>query len=425
MLDPELLPLIGASLLLLALIAGLGLVIYKFRSSAKADLMPSADRLSEEAFAAATISAALAGRTAPAPSGTASAGAPAADGLDAAVLESLDSGLLVTDEAGVVRRVNAAARAALRIVGPGTGHPYRTSLTTWPGLIDALARVHAGEGPVTVDLVASGETTPAASATVARWTPRHGRGGAVAVVAAAAPADAAGPGTAAPPAPDAATADAAGGLASGLAHELANSLTTVHGYAHLVDRSGLGEADRAALDHIKTSAEKMLLTVDRFRSLVRPLPITPTVFAPADAVAAAIRLACQEADAPEDAVTLSAAPTDTVRGDRVLLEEAIAALVRNAIEASRELSPPPVVDVRVGAMSGGGRVEIVVTDRGRGVPAEIRHRLFQPFFSEKTGHDGFGLARAAHILRAHPDATIALSHPPTGLVVTVGLPAFR
>ena len=426
MLDPELLPLIGASLLLLALVAGLGLAVYKFRSSAKADLTPGADRLSEEAFAAATISAALAGRSAPVPSGTASAGVPAADALDAVVLETLGLGLLVTDEAGVVRRVNAEARAALRIVGPGTGHPYRTSLTTWPVLVDALARVHAGEGPLTVGLVAAGETAPAASATIARWTPRQGRGGAVAIVDPAAPAAVAGASAAAPAAPDAETVDAVAGLASGLAHELANSLTTVHGYAHLVDRSGLGEADRAALDHIKTSAEKMLLTVDRFRGLVRPLPITPTVFAPADAVAAAIRLACQEAEAAEDTVTLSAAPTDTVRGDRVLLEEAVAAVVRNAIEASRDLSPPPVVDVRVAEMSGGGRVEIVVTDRGPGVAAEIRHRIFQPFFSEKTGHDGFGLARAAHILRAHPDATIALAHPSTGgLSVTIGLPAHR
>jgi signal transduction histidine kinase len=234
------------------------------------------------------------------------------------------------------------------------------------------------------------------------------------------------PGAGLPAGPDGETASEVSGLASGLAHELANSLTTVHGYAHLVDRSVLGEADRAALDHIKTSAEKMLLTVERFRSLVRPLPLSPTVFAPADAVAAAIRLACQEAEASEDAVRLSAAPTDTVRGDRVLLEEAVAAVVRNAIEASAEVTPPPVVEVRVGEMSGGGAVEIAVADAGPGAAPEIRHRLFQPFFSEKHGHDGFGLARAAQILRAHPGATIALSHPASGgLTVTIGLPAHR
>lgn len=425
MLDPALLPLLGASLVLLALVAGLGFAVYRFRSSAKADLTPGPDRLSEEAFAAATISAALGGRGEPIAAGAAPASS-TADGLDAAVLESLASGLLVTDEAGVVRRLNAAAREALRIVGPGTGHPFRASLTAWPALVDALARAHAGEATGTVGLVAAGEAPAALSATVSRWTPKQGRGGAVAIIGPAAPAAAAAHPSGVPAGLEGEAADGVSSLASGLAHELANSLTTVHGYAHLVDRSGLGEADRAALDHIKTSAEKMLLTVDRFRGLVRPLPMTATVFAPADAAAAAIRLACQEAEAAEDTVTLSALPTGTVRGDRVLLEEAIAAVVRNAVEASREVSPSPIVEVRVGPMSGGGRVEIVVTDRGRGVPPEIRHRLFQPFFSDKTGHDGFGLARAAHVLRAHSGATIALAHPSAGgLSVTIGLPAHR
>jgi signal transduction histidine kinase len=419
--EPALLPLVGASLLLLALIGGLVFAVVTFRKAAREGDARGADRLSEEAFAATAMSAALAARPG------AAGGAPVPDALDAAVLETLPAGLLVTDEAGVVRRVNAAARDLLRIVGPGTGHPYRTSLGGWPALVEALARVHAGDGSVSMALVAAGETTPTAAATVARWAPRQGRGGAVALVEPA-PAGRAADAAAAPaaPAPEGEAAGAVSALAGGLAHELANSLTTVHGYAHLVDRAGLGDADRAALDHIKSSAEKMLVAVDRFRSLVRPLPMTPMVFAPADAVQAAIRLACDEAEAAADSVHLSAGPADTVRGDRVLLEEAIAAVVRNAVEASREMTPPPVVDVRVGEMRGGGRVEVVVADRGPGVPPEIRHKLFQPFFSDKAGHGGFGLARAAQILRAHADATIALEHPPSGgLTVTIGLPAHR
>ena len=50
-------------------------------------------------------------------------------------------------------------------------------------------------------------------------------------------------------------------------------------------------------------------------------------------------------------------------------------------------------------------------------------RVFQPFLTDKPGHDGLGLARAAQVLRAHPGASIALEHPPAGgLIVTIGLP---
>ena len=114
--------------------------------------------------------------------------------------------------------------------------------------------------------------------------------------------------------PDHDGADLVSRLASGLAHELANSLTTVHGYAHLVDRSVLSAADRSALDQITANSEKMLSTVDAFRALVRPLPIAPTTFAPVDAVQAAIILARQEADLPDAVVHVTPAPSGTVHG---------------------------------------------------------------------------------------------------------------
>jgi signal transduction histidine kinase len=39
-----------------------------------------------------------------------------------------------------------------------------------------------------------------------------------------------------------------------------------------------------------------------------------------------------------------------------------------------------------------GRVEVEVEDSGPGVPAEVRERIFEPFFSTKTGGTGLGLA---------------------------------
>ena len=112
-----------------------------------------------------------------------------------------------------------------------------------------------------------------------------------------------------------------------------------------------------------------------------------------------------------------------VHGDQVLLEEALAAVIRNAIEASALMSPAPPVEVSVAQVPGTSRVSIVVTDHGPGVPADIRGRIFQPFATDKPGHLGLGLARAAQVVRAHPGGTIALEHPAGGgLVVAMGLP---
>ncbi len=120
---------------------------------------------------------------------------------------------------------------------------------------------------------------------------------------------------------------------------------------------------------------------------------------------------------------LASGPSGTIHGDRVLLEEAFAAVIRNAIEAAAQQSPAPPVEVSVSQVPGERRVAIVVTDHGPGVPADVRARVFQPFLTDKPGHTGLGLARAAQVLRAHPGASIALAHPAAGgLVVTIGLP---
>jgi signal transduction histidine kinase len=424
--DSPLIPLLGVTIGLLGLIGLLVLVVMKLRGAGREKPLTGADRLSEEAFAAATINAALASRSA---SGAvaAAAGPAGADGIDGAVIDGLPVGIVVTDEAGVVRRCTALSREWLGIAAPGTGHPYRVLLARWPAIADGLASAHAGDPPAPFVVLTESTAAPSPRLTVsiARWMPRGGgRGGAVAMLGAglgvmAAPADRD------PPEEETrrGALDEVSRLASGLAHELANSLTTVHGYAHLVDRSGLSTADRSALDHITTSSEKMLTTVEAFRALVRPLPLSPTTFAPADAVQAAIALARQEAGRPDAVVHFTPAPSGTVRGDRVLLEEVIAAVVRNAIEASALVSPAPAVDVSVAQASGARVVDVVVTDRGPGVPEDVRPRVFQPFVTDKPGHDGLGLARAAQVLRAHPGASIALEHPPAGgLVVTIGLP---
>jgi signal transduction histidine kinase len=425
--DSSLLPLLGASAAMLGLVGLLVFAAIKLRKAGRETPASAPERLSEEAFAAATIQAALAARPAAVPGAAiASAAATGADSADAAVLEALPVGLIVTDEAGVVRRCTGPAREWLGIAGPGTGHPYRTVLTAWPAIADGLARIHAGDAPASFTVLTDAASAPSPRLTVAltRWTPRGARGGAVAVLSTAivgVPAESEPASAPAEPTPDASAE--ASRLASGLAHELANSLTTIHGYAHLVDRSVLNEADRSALEHITGSSEKMLATVEAFRALVRPLPITATAFAPMEAVHAAITLARQETERPDAVVQVASTPSGMVHGDQVLLEEALAAVVRNAIEASALVSPAPPVEVSVAQVPGANRIAIVVTDRGPGVRVDVRGRIFQPFATDKPGHIGLGLARAAQVVRAHPGATIALEHPAGGgLVVAIGLP---
>ncbi|MFI5363926.1 MAG: sensor histidine kinase [Elusimicrobiota bacterium] len=85
------------------------------------------------------------------------------------------------------------------------------------------------------------------------------------------------------------------------------------------------------------------------------------------------------------------------RGDATLLREAVAALLQNAIEASREGGT-----VRVAASTDGGFHRILVADDGAGISLEDLERIFEPFFTTKKGEgSGLGLSAALRIAAKH------------------------
>ena len=75
-------------------------------------------------------------------------------------------------------------------------------------------------------------------------------------------------------------------------------------------------------------------------------------------------------------------------------------LVKNGLDALAE-SPPsePCVEIRVTEHE--GMVQVAVTDNGPGVPEEIRHHLFESFFTTKPKGVGLGLSICKSIAAAH------------------------
>jgi signal transduction histidine kinase len=78
-----------------------------------------------------------------------------------------------------------------------------------------------------------------------------------------------------------------------------------------------------------------------------------------------------------------------VTADRAQLERVFANLVDNAVRFS-----PPDTPVRVTGGVGGGKATVRVIDRGPGIPANQRQRVFEPFFQGRPSDEGGGLGLA-------------------------------
>lgn len=88
-------------------------------------------------------------------------------------------------------------------------------------------------------------------------------------------------------------------------------------------------------------------------------------------------------------------------------------LMMNAIEAQPDGGRLDVRSRLVGRPDGGPTVAVHLRDMGRGVPPEIRGRIFEPFFSTKTQGSGIGLAVALRTVREH-GGNIYLADLPAG-----------
>lgn len=115
--------------------------------------------------------------------------------------------------------------------------------------------------------------------------------------------------------------------------------------------------------------------------------------------------------------------TALVHADRQLLSSAIENVLRNAIHYS-----PDGGKVDVELRDAYGQVQVVVMDRGPGVPADELGSIFEPFYRAKVqgnrgarGH-GLGLAITHRIMALHYGSVGARSRDGGGLIVELRLP---
>ncbi|MFC5175569.1 ATP-binding protein [Nocardioides taihuensis] len=208
-----------------------------------------------------------------------------------------------------------------------------------------------------------------------------------------------------------------------VSHDLRTPLATLRTAVDgLVGDRGLDDEDRAALvEAVGSSAEQLERLIDNLLDLSRlQTGLLHPVFRERslDEV-----LPLAVAGQPPGAVTLEVEEsTPLVHTDAGLLERVVANLVSNAVRAS---AGKPV---RVLAHVLPGTVDIMVVDRGPGVPPEERGRMFEPFqrLSDRSaGGLGLGLAVARGLTEALGGTLSAEDTPGGGLTMVLSLPRTR
>ena len=215
-----------------------------------------------------------------------------------------------------------------------------------------------------------------------------------------------------------------GTMSAKFAHEIRNPLASIQLNVELIGdalrarpEATVAEDDQGLVRAIASEVQRIRNVVQEYLRFGR-LPTVQRAVIELDAVLAA-RLAVLAPELQARGLKLEidlAAPGRLVLADADQVWQAVHNLVGNAMEA---LSRGGTVRVRTQALPTALRCG--VEDDGPGIPAELRDKVFTPFFSTKRAGTGLGLPFARQVLAEH-DTTLELETSERGTRFWFDLP---
>ena len=209
-----------------------------------------------------------------------------------------------------------------------------------------------------------------------------------------------------------------GRMAAGIAHEIRNPLTGIHGYLYAMDEicSEMSDAESAGV--LRATIEKIRKASGKMESVIRRVldfskPGTPhlellDLHAPVQEALSLLGPTLRKAGVD---VSVDLSPAPPIRGDRMQLEQAVVNIVDNAARALRSRDDGKGVAISVDSLD--GRVRLTIADNGPGIPQADLERIFDPFYTTASDGTGIGLSIVQRIVADH-DGTIRVTRSPLG-----------
>ena len=217
---------------------------------------------------------------------------------------------------------------------------------------------------------------------------------------------------------------ALGSLLAGVSHELNNPLSVVVARAVLLEEQGDARTQAAAVK-IRTAAERCARIVRTFLAMARqqrpergPVAINDVIAAALDITAYAIRTSGIEVE------LFLASDLPPILADADQLHQVMLNLIVNAQQSLQDVPSPRRIRVTSKLDADGDTLRVTVSDNGPGIPASLRARVFEPYFTTKPigVGTGVGLAVSLGIVEAHGGRLTVDAGKRGGAVFTIALP---
>jgi signal transduction histidine kinase len=221
-------------------------------------------------------------------------------------------------------------------------------------------------------------------------------------------------------------------LTAGIAHELAQPLTGIKGIAqNMIDDINSEEFENlqavSELLRICSLVDKSSSIIDHIRNFSKKSVFSLKQIDLNKVILEAIDLInIQLKKKNIDLVFMLDDTIPRIIGDKLSLEQLIVNIILNSRDAILEKEFEDTEDngtIRVTTTAANGSIMMIIQDNGSGIPEEIKHKIWSPFFTTKKRNHGtgIGLSICNKILKDHK-ASVEIQSDSTGTQFTIRFP---
>lgn len=213
-----------------------------------------------------------------------------------------------------------------------------------------------------------------------------------------------------------------GRLASGIAHEIRNPLSSIKGFAtYFKERYKQVPEDQKTADIMIQEVDRLNRVIGQLLEFARPMQIQEKPISLQSLIHHSLKLI--EADLREKSIEIKATtPSEigVVMVDPDRFKQVLLNLYLNALEAMERGGTLSVELTRDITEKG---VQIIISDTGQGIKEEDMPHIFDPYFTSKPSGTGLGLAIVLKIIESHHGKIAVNSRRGKGTTVAITLPS--
>lgn len=211
---------------------------------------------------------------------------------------------------------------------------------------------------------------------------------------------------------------AIGELASNIAHELNNPLTSVLGYTQLIKEEEDFTEIGADLDVIEKECRRAKDIIRQLLEFAKKRPLRIKSMDLNDSLSYVLDLVRVQVRKNNIEIITDYTPDTTIKGDENQLKQVFINIVNNAIQSMEKSGKLSIITEQVD-----GNVIVKISDSGSGMSEDVIKKIFEPFFTtKKEKGTGVGLSVSYKIIKSHNGSIDVESIQGKGTTFIITLP---